>query len=230
MPAPPPNGVSSTERWASWRGVPEVVGAQVEETPAPGPTEDGVAGVVVDDLGEDGEDVDPHSRSPSGDVDGHDAARRRRRRTNRARDQAATVEHQQVAGRVGLDGRDRRRARRPSTSTHRRPMSSWTHRASATSSGLGAQHGAAQRLGGVERVDPLEGDDEAVLSARERDDASVAVARRRAATPGSTRSDLVRRRADDDLAAQPVGPDDPADLEQRRPRGRHLSRRCRRWC
>ena len=153
----------------------------------------------------------------------------RRRRVVRGdeadRDEPAGLEHQQVAGRVGLDRRDR-----PSVGAARRPAP-WHRPARAPTARralverLRLELHAAQALGRrCGRPRPRT----ARCSGRapngfDAHDRAACPGRRPAPIPGSSALRLVGPELDDHLAAQAVGLGDPADFEQ-------LSRRrCPRW-
>ena len=175
----------------------EVVDPDVEHAGLLGLAEQALAGEALDHGREDGEDVDPHARHgapvrrphatradelhrPAQSA--HAAAHQRSNRPSggsmvRApsvvlgdehdRHQRAGVEHEQVAGRVGLHLRDR---------AHRRAVEERHGRADelvhpqvvvvVIVDGLGAQHDTAPRVGLLADVDALEVDDPPVLVGR----------------------------------------------------------------
>ncbi len=111
IPAPPPNGASSTERWGSVVRRAQVVDADVEQRRRSCPAQQALAGEPVDHVGEDREDVDPHAardargrgapRAASitmrpGSYVGHEDNRH----------QGTAVEHEQIGRGVGLDSLD----------------------------------------------------------------------------------------------------------------------------
>ena len=149
--------------------------------------------------------------------------------------QPAPVEHEHVTGRVGLHRRYATDGPAPGVN-HVGADELVDPKGVLVSDRLGVERGVAKSIGLIPTADPAEGDNPAVLVATGPFDAQVA------ALPMQDRAgiqalDPVGDQLDDDLAAQPVGLDDPADLEQTQPlrgrlgrpaRLRRLSRRCRR--
>ena len=130
MPAPPPYGVSSTVRCRSWVQSPQVVDAQVEQAPAPGPCRPATARAARGSRGR-----SRRRRSSRGAArlvlgqrgDQARAGRRRRpgRRPGRPRAPARLTNGTRASRpsgvRIGRAGPGRRRARRPVTSPSAAP-------------------------------------------------------------------------------------------------------------
>ena len=199
MPAPPPNGLSSTERCGSevaWRRS----CTRTSSRPAlAGPPEQAGVGEPVDQVREDGEDVDAHrqSRMPSG---GSTCTKRRRRprRVDAADDEAQRHERARGRARAGRWPGWRRppppaRGSTPCGSTHSgADQLVDPERVGVAVVGLGLgggrQHGAGQRLGRLAGVHPGEAHDPSVLMGPRRRDHQRAGRPCRAASraPGAT--------------------------------------------
>ena len=155
IPAPPPKGVSSTVRWTSVAWRPQVVHPDVEHDRRPGPCPSRlwpakpstIAGKIVKTSMRTAAAVSRASvRRPGRGVD--HAADRARGSTTKARGtRRAGLELEQVRGRVVEDRGHDARATVPSVSTTSDPMSSWTHRASGSSSCRAARRGGRRRAG-----------------------------------------------------------------------------------
>ena len=230
IPAPPPNGLSSTER----RGSPAPARRSCTRTSsAPASTaraEDGGTAVARDQVGEDGEDVDPHRSSrPSGMSTSTVPAAGSCRVTK-----CAGMSPPESSTSRSLAGLASTAATRPRSA----PWASRTVRAdelvhpqrAGEVERLGLQVDAVQALGAGAVVDALEVHHEGAEAIAGAAHGAGAEHGERTAGGGQGRArvqapGLVAPEVHHDLALQAVGPGDPADREERR-----LSRRrCPRW-
>ena len=181
MPAPPPNGVSSTLRWRSVGVLAQVVHPHVERArrSRARPSSDAPSG-PVEVLGEDREDVDAHGilRARAGRRAGRSTTTPSRVLDHEHhRHQRAAVEHQQVVRGVRLDARRPGPSACPARSTTSAPISSCTQSSSSSSStssasGSRGEHrrpGAPRPRCGRRRPSKLH-EPPALVRARRRDD------------------------------------------------------------
>ena len=209
----------------------QVVHPDVEQAGVRGAPEDGPGAVTRHEVGEDGEDVDPHAVEKAlGQVDLHRPGGGVVARHEAHRDEPAGLQHEQVARRVGLDRGDP--AQVGSLPVAHRGADELVHpQRSGDFERLGQEVDPVQALRRRAVVDALETHDEGA----EAPAAGPAHGPRRAhgerpalALQGRTRVQaprLVAPEVHQDLTLQAVGPGDPADRQERR----FSRRRCPRW-